>query len=145
MEPCLVVKLLVKKDIVSKKVPKKPKVVLKHTESVSADPIKTTSKDSDIPRASEVEVQVWKKELRKETINNPNGIGSKSDDHEFELDDNFMPSLNSIKSIIAPQSTIIAEHTAPQSTIIADHITTVIDQTTIDVHAGTSEEIIMHN
>ncbi|KAH0647865.1 hypothetical protein KY285_033113 [Solanum tuberosum] len=29
---------------------------------------------------------------------------------QFELDDHFMPSLNSIKSIIAPQSTIIRSH-----------------------------------
>ncbi|KAG5576829.1 hypothetical protein H5410_056963 [Solanum commersonii] len=49
----------------------KSKVVLKHIEFVSADPIKTTSKDFGIPRASESEVQVWMKELldfRKEHI-----------------------------------------------------------------------------
>ncbi|KAH0713655.1 hypothetical protein KY289_009614 [Solanum tuberosum] len=49
------------------------------------DPIKTTSKDFDIPRASESEVQVWMKELldfRKETINNLDGIDSKTVEHE---------------------------------------------------------------
>ncbi|WMV10973.1 hypothetical protein MTR67_004358, partial [Solanum verrucosum] len=52
LEPRVVVKLSVKNDIVSKKVPKKPKVVLKQTESVYADQTNTTSKDSDISRAS---------------------------------------------------------------------------------------------
>ncbi|KAH0640133.1 hypothetical protein KY285_036719 [Solanum tuberosum] len=63
LEPRVIVKLPVKKDIVSKKVPKKPKVVLKQTEYVSADQTNTSSKDSDIPRASGSEVQVWMKEL----------------------------------------------------------------------------------
>ncbi|KAH0633773.1 hypothetical protein KY284_036559 [Solanum tuberosum] len=63
LKPRVIVKLSVKKDIVSKKVPKKPKVVLKQTESISADQTNTTSKDSNIPRANGSEVQVWMKEL----------------------------------------------------------------------------------
>ncbi|KAK4709890.1 hypothetical protein R3W88_004403 [Solanum pinnatisectum] len=63
MKPRLVVKLPAKKDIVSKKVSKKPKVVLKQIESVFGDPTNTTSKDSDVPRASKSDVQVWMKEL----------------------------------------------------------------------------------
>ncbi|KAG5631704.1 hypothetical protein H5410_003421 [Solanum commersonii] len=64
---------------------------------------------------------------------------------QFELDDQFMPSLTSIKSSIAPQPTIIAGHTAQLPTIIVEHITTTADQTTIDVQFGTSEERIMHD
>ncbi|KAH0776568.1 hypothetical protein KY290_007979 [Solanum tuberosum] len=71
------------------------------------DPIKTTSKDFDIPRASESEVQVWMKELldfRKETINNLDGIDSKTVEHETinnsndigsKTDDNEVVCLNS--------------------------------------------------
>ncbi|KAG5621709.1 hypothetical protein H5410_006927 [Solanum commersonii] len=56
-----------------------------------------------------------------------------------------MPSLTSIKSSIAPQPTIIAGHTAQLLTIIVEHITTMADQTTIDVQFGTSEERITHD
>ncbi|KAL3377590.1 hypothetical protein AABB24_003806 [Solanum stoloniferum] len=94
LEPRVVVKLPVKKDIVSKKVPKKPKVVLKQTESVSTDQTNTTSKDSDIPRASGSEVQVWLKELsdfRKE-------VKQEFVDIRKLINDNFKTVLTAINS-----------------------------------------------
>nr|XP_025883729.1 uncharacterized protein LOC101268625 isoform X2 [Solanum lycopersicum] len=57
-------------------------------------------------------------------------------DSQFELDDQFMPSLNSIKSSIAPHSTVIKGHTEQLPTTIAGCITTKADQSTIDVQLG---------
>uniref|UniRef100_A0A3Q7FKX5 Ubiquitin-like protease family profile domain-containing protein n=1 Tax=Solanum lycopersicum TaxID=4081 RepID=A0A3Q7FKX5_SOLLC len=54
-------------------------------------------------------------------------------DSQFELDDQFMPSLNSINSSIAPHSTVIKGHTEQLPTTIAGCITTKEDQVTIDV------------
>ena len=64
-------------------------------------------------------------------------------DSQFELDDQFMPSLNSIKSSIAPHSTVIKGHTEQLPTTIAGCITTKADQSTIDVQLGTNGENLM--
>uniref|UniRef100_A0A3Q7I0Z7 Uncharacterized protein n=1 Tax=Solanum lycopersicum TaxID=4081 RepID=A0A3Q7I0Z7_SOLLC len=61
-------------------------------------------------------------------------------DSQFELDDQFMPSLNSIKSNTAPHSIVIKGHIEQLPTTIAGCITTKADQATIDVHLGTNGE-----
>ena len=64
-------------------------------------------------------------------------------DSQFELDDQFMPSLNSIKSSIAPHSTVIKGHTEQLPTTIAGCITTKAVQATINVQLGTNSENLM--
>ena len=64
-------------------------------------------------------------------------------DSQFELDDQFMPSLNSIKSSIAPHSTVIKGHTEQLPTTIAGCITTKAHQAIIDVQLGTNGENLM--
>ncbi|KAG5621710.1 hypothetical protein H5410_006928 [Solanum commersonii] len=103
-----------KKDIVSKKVPKTPKVVLKQYESVYAYQTNTTSKDSDIPRASGSEVQVKQEFVDIRKLINDNfktvltTINSKQNEQEVRHSDDPIvpPNLNDEERYRSPYTSI---------------------------------------